>query len=187
MKKHIIPLLAGIAVSYCFSSMILNTRIVSPAVAFENKPLVLGMDELLSNTNGFEIVSANRLHSTTENPWIEVGNIRERVGRLRSVSYKIKAVGVNDGAKTTLYYADTEQDFSAVRRLTTTFSDGFAFIEIPDYAGPIDRLRLEFIGVEGRTIEIEEISLNMQTRFSLPLMMFVYLLWCMAALLNPKP
>jgi hypothetical protein len=186
MKKHIIPLLIGIAVSYCFSSMILNARIVNPIVAFHNRSIVFGVDELFADMNGFEIIAENRLRSTAENSWLEVGNIQERVGRLRSVTYKVKMYNVNYDVKTMLYYADTEQDFSAVRYLTATFEDNFALIEIPDYAGPIDKLRLQLKGMNGIIIEIEEISLNRQTRFSLPLMAFVYLLWCMVVLLNPE-
>jgi hypothetical protein len=186
MKKHIIPLLIGIVVSYCFSSMILNSRVVNPAIAFGNKSFVFSMDELFANMNDFEIISNNRLHSTSEKPWLEVSNIRERVGRLRSVTYRVRVYGDYGDVKTTLFYADTEQDYSSVRYLTDVFEDNYAFIEIPDYAGPIDKLRLQLIGMDDTIIEVEEISLNWQTRFSLPLMIFVYLLWCMVVLLDPR-
>lgn len=182
MKKQIIPLLIGLIVSYCFSSMILNSRIVNPIIAYHNKSVVLDMDELFANINGFDIISDNRLHSTSKDPWIEIGNIRKRIGKLRSVTYRVNVYSEEKDIKTILYYANADQDFSIVRYLSAIFKDNFVIIEIPDYAESIDKLRLQFIIMEDTAVEIEEISLNMQTRFSLLLMAFVYLLWCIVVL-----
>ncbi len=191
MKKYLVPLLSGIIVSYCFASMVLNQRIVNPVMALQNRAAVLSWSELSAGMKDFESVSGNRLRSTTNDPWIEIQNIRERAGRLRSVTYKVKPVGEDDEIKTQLCYADTEQGYTEVRSLTAVFGGDATVIEIPDYAGPIDKLRLDLTSRNDVTLEIEEISLNMNTRFSAPLMAFIYALWCLAVFLGagkqPEP
>lgn len=183
MKKFVFPLIAGIAVSYCFSSMVLNARIVNPVTAFQNKSLVLSMEELLSGVKDFEILPDNQLRSTSADPWIEIGNILNRVGRLHSVVYKIKVLDAPDAVTTDLFYADTGQGYHAYRTFTAPLEEK-TVIEIPDHVGPIDTLRMDLININDTTIEIDEISFNTDRRFSAPLMAFIYALWCLVILLD---
>jgi hypothetical protein len=187
MKNYIIPLIAGVAASYCFASMVLNAQIVNPVTAFNNKSIILSNEELFAGLKDFEIISENRLRSTSNDPWIEVKNIRERVGKLRSVAYKVKPIGEVDELTTELFYADTGQDYHVYRSFKSPFKKPVTIIEIPDYTGPIDKLRLDLTSLNDIILEIEEISLNANTRFSALLFGLIYLLWCLVVLASYQP
>ncbi|MDR1753288.1 MAG: hypothetical protein LBR74_00045, partial [Eubacterium sp.] len=163
-RDTVFLILVGMVVSYCFMSMVLNEKIVNPLTAWHNTTLVFSQDELYAGMKDFEIVDGNRLHSTSNDPWIEVTNIRERVGQVRSVVYKVKPIAQKPAEETAvlteLYYADTDQWFSDIRRFTETFQNGATVITIPYYVGPIDKLRLDLTVLEDMTLEIAEISLN---------------------------
>jgi hypothetical protein len=91
-RDKIILILAGLAVSYCFMSMVVNAKIVNPLTVWHNTPLVFDSNELYGGLKDFEIISENRLRSTSTDPCIELTNIRERVGIVRSVVYKVKPI-----------------------------------------------------------------------------------------------
>ena len=186
MKKQVIPLLAGIVVSYCFSSMILNQKIVNPVIAYHNKSIVIGWDELLAGCKDFEVVDENQLRSTSTDPWIELTNVRGQVGRLRSVTYKVKPIGQDAAIKTQLCYADTDAPYTNYRSVIATFTGETTVIEIPDYAGSIDKLRLDLTSQNNVVFELDQIAFNLNYRFSGLLMAFIYLIWCMVIFLEPR-
>jgi hypothetical protein len=157
--------------------MVINMRIIDPITAFNTKSLVLSKDELFSVVEDFVIISENRLYSTSNDSWIEVRNIHGRIGRLRSVIYKMKPIDYDDELETKLLYADTEQDYHDFRSFSAILRESEAIIEIPDYVGPVDKLRLHLTGNKNILLEIKEISLNTNSRFSLPLFGLIYVFW----------
>ena len=191
LKTKIVLVLIGAVVSYCFSSMVLNEKIVNPLTVWHNTTLVFDKTELFEGLKDFEIIGENRLLSTTNDPWIEVTNIRERVGNVRSVVYKVKPIVQKPSEENTilteLYYADTEQEYNGYRRLTKTYIGDTTIITIPHYAGPIDKLRLDLTVLDDMALDIIEISLNTDALFSLPLFGFIYVIWLAILFFEPRP
>ena len=190
MKKKILLLFTGIIVSYCFTCMVLNQKIVNPVTLLHNTPFVFERDELYANMNDFEIISENRLLSTSTEPWIEVKNIQERIKNLRSVVYKVKPIvklSEENTVLTRLKYADTNQEYNDYRQLTSTYKGESTIIFIPNYAEPIDKLRLELTILDDTILEITEISLNTDAMFSIPLFGFIYCIWLAMIFFELRP
>jgi hypothetical protein len=171
--------------------MIINGKIANPLTVLNNKTLVFSETELRMGRKDFEFLEDNKIRSTSVDPWIEINNIRERLGSIRSVVYKVKPIVKNPSEEGTvlnvLHYADTNQEYSGYRRITKIYSGDTTVINIPPYAGPIDKLRLNLTMVNDMTLEVTEISLNTDALFSFPLFILIYGLWLLLLFLDPRP
>jgi hypothetical protein len=86
---------------------------------------------------------------------------------------------------TELYYGDTDQEYSDIRRFTETFSGETTIITLPHYVGPIDKLRLDLTVLDDMTLEISEIALNTDALFSWPVFLSIFAVWLLIIFFEP--